>query len=227
MGLSVVIPTLNESRRIAATVAAVAARDGVEEIVVVDGGSEDDTAERAAQAGARVVTAPRGRARQLNAGAAAATGDTLLFLHADAELPDDAVAIIEATLSRPEVIAGAFRTWHVPERWSGRRGWLLHLADLRSRYSQLPYGDQGLFLRAADFERAGGFPELELMEDLAFARRLRRLGRVHICRQSMRVSGRRFESAPLYQTLLVNVFPFLYAMGVPPRVLVRMYGNPR
>lgn len=226
MTLSVIIPALDEAERIAAAVSA-ARRPGVAEVVVVDGGSSDDTAALAAAAGARVIESERGRARQQNAGAAAARGDTLLFLHADVELPANAAAVVEAQLSAPRVVAGAFRTWHRAERWSGRRAALLHLADLRSRYSPLPYGDQAIHLRAATFARVGGFPELELMEDLALARRLRRLGRIAIAFDSVRVSARRFESAPLVQTALVNVFPLLYLVGVPASFLARLYGNPR
>jgi rSAM/selenodomain-associated transferase 2 len=227
MELSIVIPVLNEERRIAGALAAAGDVSGVHEILVVDGGSNDATVEVARGAGYRVIESARGRARQLNAGAAAATGDTLLFLHADVELPASATAVVEETLRRPGVVAGAFRTWHVAERWGQRRGALLHLADLRSRYSRLPYGDQALFLRRQVFEEIGGFPELELMEDLALGRLLRRRGRIAISSLRVRVSGRRFEAAPLYQTLLVNVFPFLYSVGVPPAVLARLYGDPR
>lgn len=228
MRLTVVIPVLDEARRIDACLDALEEQPGIDEIIVVDGGSRDGTPDRVrSRPGVGLLESERGRARQMNAGAAAARGDTLLFLHADAVLPDRAAATIEATLARPGVVAGAFRTWHEAERWRGPRAWLLHLADVRSRVSRLPYGDQGLFLRVATFHRAGGFPELELMEDLAFARRLRSLGRVGIAPCAVRVSGRRFEAAPLYQTALVNLFPFLYDLGVSPRILARLYGNPR
>lgn len=229
MRLSVIVPTLNEAAGIAACLGRLAAQPGIAERIVVDGGSDDDTAAIARRApGVRVLTSPRGRAVQQNAGARAAVGDTLLFLHADAALPPDAAQIVQRTLAEPGVVAGAFRTWHVAERWRGRRrAALLHLADLRSRYSPLPYGDQALFVPAARFWAAGGFPAIALMEDLALSRALRRHGRIRIAPASVRVSARRFESAALYQTLLVNAFPLLYAAGVPPRVLARLYGDPR
>ena len=228
MKFSVIIPTLNEASRISETVENVAARDGCCEIIVVDGGSTDNTALLARAAGARVIESERGRGRQQNVGAKVAAGQALLFLHADCQLPEGALELAEQTLSSPGVSGGAFRTWHRPEKWRGRkRGMLLHLADFRSRYSPLPYGDQAIFVTADQFAAVGGFPELELMEDLAFARKLRARGRVVIVPARVSVSGRRFESAPIFQTALVNIFPLLYYCGVSPALLARLYGDPR
>lgn len=229
MHLSVIIPVLDEARQIDACLERLAAQPSVAECVVVDGGSVDDTAARALRhPGVRVVTSPRGRARQLNAGARAASGDTLLFLHADARLPAHAAATIRSILAGPGVVAGCFRTWHVADRWRGSlRAPFLHLADLRSRYSSLPYGDQAMFMTRAVFDRAGGFPPIALMEDIAMSRKLARLGEVRVARRRVRVSGRRFESALLYQTFLVNVYPLLFAAGVSPETLARLYGDPR
>jgi rSAM/selenodomain-associated transferase 2 len=226
VNVSVVIPVLDEEARIGAQLAALA-RLPVHEVIVVDGGSRDATAARARAAGtARLLAAPRGRASQMNAGARAAAGDVLLFLHADVGLPDDAVRRIEEALADQEVVAGAFRTWTVAEG----RSWLaplLHLADLRSRYSRLPYGDQALFVRAEAFRRAGGFPAQPLMEDLELSRRLRRLGRIRVVDSRVTVSGRRFLARPVFYTLAVNVFPALYAAGVSASTLRRFYGDPR
>jgi len=225
--VSVVIPVLDEEARIGAQLESLA-RLPVHEVIVVDGGSRDATVARVRAAGtARLVVAPRGRASQMNAGARAATGDVLLFLHADVRLPDDAVRRVEEALGDPEVVAGAFRTWTVAD---GGRSWLaplLHLADLRSRYSVLPYGDQALFVRAEAFRRAGGFPEQPLMEDLELSRRLRRLGRIRIAPSRVTVSGRRFLARPIYYTVAVNVLPALYAAGIPASALKRLYGDPR
>lgn len=229
MRLSVIVPVLNEARGIDPCLQRLAAQPGIAERIVVDGGSRDDTVARARRhPGVTVIESERGRAVQLNAGAAAATGEVLLFLHADAALPARAADIVTETLGAPGVVAGAFRTRHVPERWRDPvRSRLLRLADLRSRYSALPYGDQAMFMRAAVFARAGGFPEIALMEDLALSRRLRALGRIRVARHEVRVSGRRFEAAPVYQTALVNTFPLLFALGVSPERLARWYGNPR
>jgi GT2 family glycosyltransferase len=163
----------------------------------------------------------------MNLGAQAARGDVLLFLHVDVALPEDARARVAAALADPAVVAGAFRTWTVAD---GRASWLaplLHLGDLRSRYSSLPYGDQAVFVRAGTFRQIGGFPDQPLMEDLELARRLRRVGRIRIVPARVRVSGRRFLARPLYYFLLVNFLPLLYALGVPAARLARLYGDPR
>jgi len=226
--VSVVMPVLDEESSIARQMESILAVPGIHEVIVVDGGSRDRTLDLVrATPGVTVLIAPKGRARQMNAGAKAASGDVLLFLHADVRLPLDAMRWIAEALSDPEVIAGAFRTWTVSE---GRGTWLaplLHLADFRSRYTSLPYGDQALFVRAEVFRQLGGFPEQPLMEDLELSRRLHRFGAVRIVPASVRVSGRRFLSKPVYYTLLVNIFPLLYRLGVPPRVLATFYGNTR
>lgn len=225
--VSVIIPVVDEEARIGGQLEAVARISGLHEGIVVDGGSRDETVARVRAAGtARLLCAPRGRASQMNAGARAATGDILLFLHADARLPDDALRRVEEALADPEIVAGAFRTWTVADG----RSWispLLHLADLRSRYSALPYGDQALFVRADVFRQAGGFPEQPLMEDLELSRRLRTLGRIRIVRSRVIVSGRRFLARPLFYMLAVNLFPALYAAGFSAATLKRFYGDPR
>lgn len=226
--VSVVVPVLDEEARIGRQLRLLAGSGPWHEVLVVDGGSRDDTVDAArAVEGIRVLSAPRGRGFQMNAGARAATGDVLLFLHADVELPPDALRHVGEALADPDVVAGAFRTWTVPDAPGLRLAPLLHLADLRSRYTGLPYGDQAVFVRAATFERVGGFPEQPLMEDLELSRRLRREGRIRTVPARVRVSGRRFLSRPLYYFVLVNVFPFLYVAGVPPARLARWYGNPR
>jgi rSAM/selenodomain-associated transferase 2 len=222
MKISIIIPVLDEERRIGHCLAEL---QGFEEFIVVDGGSRDRTVEIARAAGARVETAPRGRASQMNHGARLASGEVLLFLHADVSLPEGAAAHVERSFSDAGVVAGAFRTWHVAD--DGRRAPWLHLADLRSRLSGLPYGDQALFVRRQAFERAGGFPDQPLMEDLELSRRLRRLGRVAIVPASVRVSGRRFLAHPIRDTLLVNAFPLLYRLGVPAERLARFYADVR
>jgi GT2 family glycosyltransferase len=163
----------------------------------------------------------------MNAGARAASGDVLLFLHADVELPSGALRHVAEALADPGVVAGAFRTWTVPDAPGHRLAPLLHLADLRSRYTGLPYGDQAVFVRAGIFEQLGGYPEQPLMEDLEMSRRLRRAGRIRTVPANVRVSGRRFLSRPIYAFLVMNAFPVLYALGVSPARLARWYGNPR
>lgn len=228
MRVSVVVPVLDEEKRIGGQLEALARLAGIHEVIVVDGGSRDATLARVRAAGmARLVVAPRGRAPQMNAGARAATGDALLFLHADVRLPEDGLRQVEAALAEPGVVAGAFRTWTVADDARGALSPLLHLADLRSRWSGLPYGDQALFVRAEAFWRVGGFPDQPLMEDLELSRRLRRLGRIRVVPSRVTVSGRRFLARPIYYALVVNVIPALYAAGVPARALERLYGDAR
>jgi rSAM/selenodomain-associated transferase 2 len=225
--VSVVIPVLDEAARIGARLAEVAAL-GVHETIVVDGGSRDVTCEIVrGHPAARLVTAPRGRGMQLNAGARAATGDVLLFLHADVMLPRDAVAWVARALAEPEAVAGAFRVRTVADANSNPLGPLLRIADLRSRYTRLPYGDQALFVRRHVFEAVGGFPDEPLMEDVAFVRRLRRAGRIVTVPAYVRASGRRFLRRPVASFLAMWTFPTLYRLGVPPRMLARLYGDPR
>jgi rSAM/selenodomain-associated transferase 2 len=226
--LAVVIPVLDEAARIGRRLAELSAQEGVAEIVVVDGGSRDDTAAvAAATPGVRVRAAPRGRGTQLNAGAAATTAPVLLFLHADVQLPAAAARWIASTLDDPAVVAGAFRIRTVADAGRNWLGPLLRLADLRARVTRLPYGDQALFVRRTAFEAAGGFPAQPLFEDVELARRLRRLGHIRTVPAYVRVSGRRFLARPLRGLLAMNFLPWLYRCGVSPHTLARLYGAPR
>ena len=226
--ISVVMPVLDEALRIVAALGDLSSVDDIHEVIVVDGGSSDRTAELAASfPRVTVIGAARGRANQMNAGAAAATGDVLLFLHADVTLPIDAASWIEAALRDPAVVAGAFRTWTVADGEAPRWAPLLHLADIRSRYTRLPYGDQAMFVRAGVFRSLGGFAPVELMEDLELSRRLQAVGRIRTVPRSVRVSGRRFVARPVFFTLVVNIFPLLYRLGVPPSTLSALYRHIR
>lgn len=225
--LSVIIPTLNEAVLIAEQLRWTSALPGVNEVVVVDGGSEDATREQVALVPrVRLVNSARGRANQLNAGAAAATGEVLLFLHADVRLPSEASVHVERALTSPEVVGGAFKTWTVPDRPTWLAPWL-HLADLRSRYSALPYGDQAMFVRRSSFEAVGGFPAQPLMEDLELSRKLSTIGRLLTVPAVVRVSGRRFVARPVFFTVVVNIFPALYRLGVSAERLSKLYAQVR
>jgi len=226
--ISVIVPVLDEEARLGRRLAELAATPGLGEVLVVDGGSADSTVAIADTfSGVRLLSAARGRARQMNAGAAAAVGDVFLFLHADVSLPRDAAAWIVRTLADPRVVAGAFRTWTVPDGAPTRLGRVLHLADIRSRVTRFPYGDQAIFVRRDAFARVGGFPDQPLMEDLELSRRLRRLGGIATVPAVVRVSGRRFVARPIRFTLIARTFPTLYRLGVPPRVLARFWGDVR
>ena len=224
MRLSIVIPTLNEAEQIAATLAAAAA-PGVE-ILVVDGGSADATVDLARAAGATVLTAGRGRARQMNAGAAAADGDVLLFLHADTRLPPGFDAAVATALGDPAVVGGRFDV-----RLEPSTPWLDLVAALinrRSRWSRIGTGDQALFVRRAVFEAMGGFPDLPLMEDLAFSIGLKRRGGIACLRQTVATSSRRWRrDGPLRTVLLMWWLRFLFWSGVPAERLKRRYADTR
>lgn len=225
--VSAVVPALNEEARIGTLLDDLRAACA-DEILVVDGGSADATVRIAAsKSGVRVLHAARGRGVQLNEGARHATGDVLWFVHADVRVPPSAKASIARALSDPGVVAGAFRIRTLSE---GRRHWavpLLPLADLRSRFTRRPYGDQAMFVRARVFRDLGGFAPIRLLEDLELASRLGGLGRVVVVPEQVEVSGRRFLARPFTMVLVMNAWPLLFRLGVHPDVLDRWYGHPR
>jgi rSAM/selenodomain-associated transferase 2 len=226
--VSVVMPALNEAARIGSALDALARHVGLHEVIVVDGGSDDDTA-RIVEAfrGVTLFRAPRGRASQMNAGAAHATGDVLLFLHVDVALPADALFWIDSALSESGTVAGAFRTHTVSDGAGAAWAAVLCIADVRSWRSRLPYGDQAIFVRADVFRRIGGYPRQPILEDLEFSRLLWREGRVRIVRAAVRVSGRRFTRRPVYSTAVTVLIPWLYRLGVSADRLNDLYGHIR
>jgi hypothetical protein len=222
--ISVIIPAVNEARHITATLQSV--RPGrPHEILVVDGGSTDDTVALARAAGARVIHSRPGRARQMNAGAAQAAGNALVFLHADTLLPADYPEVVAGTLRDPAVAAGAFR-FRMGEKLAGQ--WLIEwTANLRSRRWQSPYGDQALFLRRSLFEEIGGFANLPIMEDCEIVRRLRKRGRVVTVAAAAITSGRRWRRLGLFRTTLINQLVILgHVCGVSPDRLAAFYRGP-
>ncbi len=220
--LSIVVPVLNEAAGIAATLQALAPlRERGAEVIVVDGGSADDTQRRAAPWADRVLGSPRGRARQMNAGAAAARAPLLLFLHADTQLPDGADAVLHAA------IAGGAAWGRFDVHIEGRAVLLRLVAalmNLRSRLSGIATGDQALFVRREAFERVGGFPDQPLMEDIELSRRLRALQRPHCLRQRVRTSGRRWETHGVWRTIwLMWRLRWRYWRGESPHSLAQVY----
>jgi len=217
--ISVVIPTLDECECIADTLANLSG-SGVGEVIVVDGGSVDATAEIAEAHGARVLHTPRGRGPQQNAGARAARGDALVFLHADTRLPADFPRRVIETLSRPEVAAGAFR-FKLDESGAAAR-WLELTVSWRCRLWQLPYGDQAIFTRAETFHRVGGFPDTAAMEDYELIRRLKRQGRVAIVDADAVTSARRWRELGYLRATWSNQLCLLaYWFRIEPKRIVR------
>jgi rSAM/selenodomain-associated transferase 2 len=208
--ISVIIPTLDEAEQLPETLAAVGRPEGIE-IIVVDGGSTDGTVPLAEAAGARVVVAEtRGRSSQMNWGAAAARGDVLIFLHADTRLPEDWAPAVTRAMAQVGVVGGAFRRRFAPESWFLRATCVL--ADLRGRWWGWFLGDQAMFVARDDFEMLGGFAPLRACEDLDFSRRLRRVGRTVLLRETVHTSDRRFRCrGAVRQTLadLATVARFL------------------
>lgn len=221
MSLSIVVPAFNEARRIGAAVDAARALGKHVEIIVVDGGSGDATAQIARRHGARVIeTAVRGRAPQMNLGAAAAAGDVLLFLHADTLLPPDALRAIEAALADPRVAGGCFRL-----RFDDDHP-LLRLSGALSRFGcrLFHYGDCAYFVRRAAFCELGGFRAMPLLEDMDFWLRLNRGRRVVVVPASVLTSARRFrEVGVVRQQTLGALIVLLYLLGVGAPRLARLY----
>jgi rSAM/selenodomain-associated transferase 2 len=221
--LSIIVPTLNEAGTIVETLGSLAAlRARGVEVIVVDGGSTDGTPNLAAPLADRVVSAPRGRASQQNAGAAAASGDVLLFLHADSRLPADADRLVLNGLGRTGRGWGRFDV-----RLTGRRPMLRvveRLISLRSRVSGIATGDQAVFVRRDWFHRAGGFPSIPLMEDVALSRALKRLGPPLCLRQPVLTSSRRWEARGVWRTILLMWrLRFEYWRGADPARLAERY----
>lgn len=223
--VSVIVPARNEAGGISATLDRVVNNAG-SEVLVVDGGSEDNTVDIARKAGARCLRSAPGRAAQMNAGAVEARGDILLFLHADTLLPPDYRDHVESALAGEGVIAGAFRLAFDDPRLSLRL--IASGANLRSRYRQLPYGDQALFLRRETFECLGGFRELPVMEDYDFVRRLRRRGRVALTPAHVKTSARRWLAHGIWRTTLTHQCMVLgWRLGVSPERLAAWGGRKR
>ena len=219
MTLSVIIPALNEAENIGAVVEAVR-RAKPHEVIVVDGGSTDPTAELAAQAGAIVLTSPAGRGRQQRLGAERAQGEWLLFLHADTRLPENYPHVVAQILSRPEVAGGAFR-FQLDEPGMRYR-WIERLVDWRCRTFELPYGDQAIFVRAEVLKRIGGFPALPIMEDYELVRRLRKLGRIEFANVAAATSARRWRKLGALNASCTNIACLAaYKLGVDAATIAR------
>ncbi len=220
--ISVIIPTLNEEGHLHDTIKPLMAVPDLE-IIVSDGGSSDKTLDIAKKAGAIVITSKAGRAVQQNLGVKKASGDILLFLHADTILPPGFDGIIRTCLDGAgKTIAGAF-SLAIDLAGPGIR-FIEFMANLRSRLLHLPYGDQALFMKKSSFWQAGGFPEIDIMEDFAFAGKLKDYGRIGILPEKVITAGRRWEKLGIMKTTLINQGIIAgYLLGLSPTSLANWY----
>lgn len=225
--LSIIVPTLNEQQSISTTLAALQPlRTRGVEVIVVDGGSEDDSMRLASPLCDHAFFAPRGRASQMNAGARRASGDKLLFLHSDTVLPNGALEAIEQAFMARGCVWGRFDV-----KIESRLGLLAAVAfmmNLRSRWTGIATGDQAIFVTRDAFERVGGFPAIPLMEDIGLSRSLKQLSPPACLRTKVTTSGRRWEKNGIVRTvLLMWRLRLAYFLGADPSRLAEQYAHAR
>ncbi len=219
--ISVVIPAFDEEESISDTLKSLKSAEDIE-VIVADGGSRDRTATIAQNSGARLIRTEKGRALQMNKGAACAEGDILLFLHADTRLYPGFERDIRKSLADARNIAGSFSLSFGSDRFSLK---LIELgANLRSRIFELPYGDQGIFMKSSDFKAAGGFTEMPVMEDVDLVRRLRKKGRIIVLPGKAVSSARRFSRLGVMNAFLINQLVFIsFKSGAEPERIAGLY----
>jgi rSAM/selenodomain-associated transferase 2 len=219
--ISIIIPTLNEAGNIKESIATTQHSLNIE-VIVVDGSSKDDTVEIAQSLNVKVISSSPGRAVQMNAGAVAASGDILLFLHADTRLPIGFDDMIRKALQQPGIVAGAFNLRIDAPLLSLR--WVELGVKLRSHFCQMPYGDQAIFLTKEAFQQIGGFPELPIMEDFELMRRLKPVGRIVIISTPVLTSARRWLQKGVFKTTLLNQLVIIaYLLGISPERIRSWY----
>jgi rSAM/selenodomain-associated transferase 2 len=221
--LSIVMPVLDEATDIEAALKALAPfRGRGVEVIIADGGSKDGTADLARPLAHQVLTAPRGRALQMNAGAKAARGEILLFLHADTQLPENADRLVLDGLTRSGCTWGRF---DVRIEGGGLLGLVSFMMNIRSRLTGIATGDQAMFMTRAAFEAAGGFPSIALMEDVALSARLKRRGKPLCLRARVITSPRRWHKHGVLRTILLMwSLRLQFFFGADPAILARAYG---
>ncbi|MGD9022720.1 MAG: TIGR04283 family arsenosugar biosynthesis glycosyltransferase [Deltaproteobacteria bacterium] len=224
MKLSIVIPTLNEAAILSQALKRLEVQH--HEIIVVDGGSKDGTVDIARQYTPLVLISPQGRGLQQDKGARQARGDVIVFLHADTQLPIGYLRLIGRALANPSVVFGAFRLSIWPKEPALELVSLM--ANLRSRFLRMPYGDQALFVRRDTYIEVGGFRDWPVMEDVDLVRRLNRVGDFRLVEIPVRSSARRWKRENLVYTTLRNWSLICrYFMGASPHALARHYPHAR
>ena len=220
-GISVIIPVLNEARVIGSTLATLNRLTGIKEILVVDGGSADETRAIAARM-AVVIDSPRGRAQQMNAGARQADGEILLFLHADTLITQAGLDQLDLACRRPGVIGGGFRLSFDDPAWIFK---LIALgSNLRARWHRIFFGDQAIFVRREVFRAVNGYPEMPIMEDWALSQRLKNRGKLVLLPAKVITSSRRWHQHGIWKTIfLMHKLKLLYLLGKSPNQLKQKY----
>ena len=225
MRISIIIPTLNEAPSIVQTLERLR-QDSECELIVVDGGSADRTAELARLHADLVVTAPSGRARQMNTGAREAKGEVLLFLHADTKLPSQFPQLLTQALNDPYVVGGRFDVRLDADGWPFRM--IETMMNLRSRLTRISTGDQAIFVRHQVFQEIGGYPDLVLMEDVEFSRKLKRVGKIACVPERVVTSARRWQQNGVFRTMVrMWILRFCHFIGVSASRLREFYIDTR
>jgi rSAM/selenodomain-associated transferase 2 len=219
--VSIIVPTLNEELVLEKTLTQIR-QLSPHEVIVSDGGSADDTSHIAKKFSHRVIIGSAGRAIQMNAGANEATGDLLLFLHADNRLEPESYRKMLESMENSKCIGGAFTLCIESDKWSINL--ITLLANIRSKYFGLAYGDQGFFVRKEVFTSMNGFFPIPICEDLDFYRRMRKKGRVILLKEKTHTSPRRWIKEGIFFTTLLNIFiAILFGLGFPSRTLTKWY----
>lgn len=223
--VSIIIPTLNEQETIEATLERLRLQFPQCEMIVVDGGSLDETVSLA-QKYAHVVTSNRGRANQMNVGALSAKGDILWFIHADTNVEKQALDCIQEAMQIKNVIGGGFRLQFLEDNRKLRL--IARLSNIRARYLHWIFGDQSMFVRRSAFEAIGGFPNISLMEDLEISRTLKQRGKLVLLSPASTTSARRFMEGGIWKTILhMQVLKVQYLLGAEPDKLLAKYSHNR
>lgn len=224
MKLAIIIPTLNEEKTIHNCLKYLENNEGLE-VVVSDGGSTDSTL-KIAEKFAQIVRSSPGRGTQMNAGAAASSCDILLFFHADTTLPEGWRDSIISVMSDKKVVGGAFSLEIETKKPSLKL--VAATANLRTRITNIPYGDQGIFVRRSVFEEIGGFRDFPIMEDVDLMRRLKKVGGVVLLKDRVKTSDRRWRTEGVVYTTIRNwLLLILYYIGVSPHKIYRFYKTVR
>ncbi|MBD2390102.1 TIGR04283 family arsenosugar biosynthesis glycosyltransferase [Aphanizomenon flos-aquae NRERC-008] len=223
--ISIIIPTLNEADNIQEAIISSQIGSHIE-IIIVDGGSQDQTLLIAKSLNVQAIISSPGRAHQMNAGAMAASGEILLFLHADTRLPTNFDQMIRTTLAKPGIVAGAFTLQINSPHWG------LRLVEFgvkwRCNLWQMPYGDQGIFLTKDVFQQVGNFPQIPIMEDFELMRKLKTLGKIYLLPTPVITSPRRWLKKGILQTTLGNqIIIIAYLLGISPNQIRNWYSSPK